>query len=277
MFSPCFRDCELIPPTLGSLTPLPLLPRHCASRQIPDPTVDLSAAARYARETYSGLTRRSSNAQDTAGYLGHKEVGAQEEEEQRGAGGNSGAGGVKMMLDISISAPNIYLFEKVHGGRTTAPVLLVRLGELCIQDAEREHHDAAPGTKGADGPPLASRYARAEGMGGGRQGLCNRHRLVVSQVGVDLLHGVKLPLGDGDVRVEGARSSIIADTRLCADLALELPDSGSSSSSSGTKSGRALEVDATLDTVDVQASAADLCDMVRIAASWAPQSSLADR
>ena len=233
----------------------------CAELQIPDPSVDLVVAARYARNAYSGLTRRASTAAEQAASgsgAGTESGAATHVEEQRG---RTHCAWHRILLDVSVAAPNIYLSEQVLDGREMSSVLLVRLGRLSIQDAPADH--------GAGCVPASGRLEAGKAAGAGNG---NRYRLQVAQIGVDLMRNAKLPLQGGAARLQGERASIIDDTQLGANLSLELPDPTSSGSG---ELRRALDVQAELEAVNVHASATDLCDIAKIAASWSPRWSLA--
>jgi len=227
--------------------------------QIPDASVDLVVAARLARNAYTDLRRRRANTEEQNGRgseeeggLGGAESGAPTRvapaaEDQRGRGRMAEH---RLLLDVSLAAPNIYLSEQGLGAHEVSSVLLVRLGHLSVQDV-----DVADTVLTVD-----ARSTPSEGAGDG-----NRYRLQVAQIGVDLLRNVTLG-GSGMLQAE--RSSIIDDTRLKAKLALQLPSLTSDVSS---EMRRTLDMHAELEAVDVHASAAELCDIVKIAASWTPR------
>lgn len=230
--------------------------------------MDLHAAARYAREAYSGLTRPVSTLDDVSQSEdgGEGVRGVARGGEERASGEVLGeedvsmcgsAPGERLSLDIGVAAPNIYLYENVHDARTTAPVLVVRLGHLSLLDTSK----AAEGGGDREG-------AAGQALG---QVVRNNYTLEVEKVGVDLLHDVTLPLGNDGEWLKGVRSSVIIDdTRLAASLVLQLPSAASNDTSihsGGRKNGIRVEVEADLNAINVHANTAVLCDIVRIAAS----------
>jgi hypothetical protein len=231
--------------------------------QIPDASVDLVVAARLARNAYTDLRRRRANTEGQDGR-GSEEGGglrgaetdaptrvAPAADEQRGRSRMAGhQAGHRLLLDVSLAAPNIYLSEQGLGAHEMSSVLLVRLGHLSVQEAQDVDGAAA----------VDARSTTSEGAGDG-----NRYRLQVAQIGVDLLRNVTL---GGSGMLEAERSSIIDDTRLKAKLALQLPSPTSDGSS---EMRRTLDMQAELEAVNVHASAAELCDIVKIAASWTPR------
>ena len=243
---------------LGLMFDLVILQALAGFWQIPNPSIDLHAAARYARKTYSGLRQPVSTIEDDSTLrAGNGETGTFSADHRAKIHHEGKDTGERVMLDMSIAAPTIYLQENVLDNRKTVSVLVVRLGHLSIQDMDDDHYAGLPG--------------------GTRTRSHNQYSLEVARVGIDLMHDVKIPVGvDHEKDQEGRRTKIIDDTRLRARVTLELSGrhDSNASSISGPRWPQRVEVEAELKAFTVDMSAADLCDIVHIAASWAPSQSL---
>ena len=183
--SVCARVAEL-----GLMFDPVTLQRLMGFWEMPDPMGGLQVAARYARQTYTGIAnhRPLGTIEGVGGWQGEGDVGTAAEGEIRQGGGSSITTGERISLDICVAAPTICLAERVvdaykssRSSRSSdskvTTMLVVRLGQLSLQDADAE--------------------GRVQGQWGAAEtAACNEYRLLVAQVGIDLMRHVEMPPGD---------------------------------------------------------------------------------